>query len=68
MQTTVLRRNSAHPADLTDELVRAEQKYRATRASVIDRATARQESIAQIQSDLAAEQTQLQEVVDAARK
>jgi len=67
MQTTIVKR-STHPDKLTDELVAAEQKYRAVRVSVIDRATQRQASIAQIQADLAQEQTQLQEVVDAARK
>lgn len=69
MQTpTLVRRKATTPDALTNELVAAQQQYVAVRNSVIDRATQRRESIGEIQRDLAAEDQQLAEVVDAARK
>lgn len=68
MQTTIRRKQAATPEALTEELLDAQAKFVATRNSVIERATQRQQAIAEIQRDLAEEQTSLQEVVTAAEK
>ena len=67
MSNTLIRRNSAHPQALTDELVKAQQKYAETRNSVIQRATQRVDAIREIKRDLNDEEAQLHEVVAAAK-
>lgn len=67
MPNTLIRRSAATPAALTDELIKAQQKYTGVKNSVIARATERRDSIREIQADLADEDQQLSEVVAAAK-